>query len=240
MKNLSRLLFVSVLLISFSTSNAQDKNNPWAISLGINAVDLYPVGENAPSGEYFDEFFNVEDHWNIFPSISRVGVSRYLSDGFTLTVDGTVNKIDKRGSIDVPGSPSILVSANDLTYYALDGTVSYSFRDLVNGPGGWFDPSLGVGGGYTWLDNSGFGTFNGTVNLKFWFSEQLGLEAQTKYKHAFDDNSPKHFQHSLGLIVQFGGTDTDGDGIYDKDDACPEVAGLAAFNGCPDSDGDGI
>jgi hypothetical protein len=27
--------------------------------------------------------------------------------------------------------------------------------------------------------------------------------------------------------------DTDGDGIYDKDDACPEVAGLKEFNGCP-------
>jgi hypothetical protein len=33
--------------------------------------------------------------------------------------------------------------------------------------------------------------------------------------------------------------DTDGDGIYDKDDACPEVAGLKV-NGCPDTDGDGI
>jgi hypothetical protein len=33
--------------------------------------------------------------------------------------------------------------------------------------------------------------------------------------------------------------DTDGDGIYDKD-ACPEVAGLKEFNGCPDTDGDGI
>jgi hypothetical protein len=29
-------------------------------------------------------------------------------------------------------------------------------------------------------------------------------------------------------------------GIYDKDDACPEVAGLKEFNGCPDTDGDGI
>jgi hypothetical protein len=24
------------------------------------------------------------------------------------------------------------------------------------------------------------------------------------------------------------------------EDACPEVVGLAAFNGCPDTDGDGI
>jgi hypothetical protein len=27
---------------------------------------------------------------------------------------------------------------------------------------------------------------------------------------------------------------------HDKDDACPEVAGLKEFNGCPDTDGDGI
>jgi hypothetical protein len=40
--------------------------------------------------------------------------------------------------------------------------------------------------------------------------------------------------------LKFGGTDTDGDGIFDKDDACPTVFGLAAFNGCPDTDGDGI
>jgi len=37
-----------------------------------------------------------------------------------------------------------------------------------------------------------------------------------------------------------GGTDTDGDGVYDKFDACPEVFGLAEFDGCPDTDGDGI
>lgn len=36
--------------------------------------------------------------------------------------------------------------------------------------------------------------------------------------------------------------DTDGDGVIDKDDACPTVAGPAENNGCPwpDTDGDGI
>jgi hypothetical protein len=28
--------------------------------------------------------------------------------------------------------------------------------------------------------------------------------------------------------------------VLSKDDACPEVAGLKEFNGCPDTDGDGI
>ncbi|HET9055490.1 MAG TPA: OmpA family protein, partial [Chitinophagaceae bacterium] len=43
-----------------------------------------------------------------------------------------------------------------------------------------------------------------------------------------------------GIAAFNGCPDTDKDGIADKDDACPTVAGLAAFNGCPDSDNDGI
>ena len=40
---------------------------------------------------------------------------------------------------------------------------------------------------------------------------------------------------------QFGGClDSDNDGIGDADDSCPDEVGLAALNGCPDSDADGI
>src|SRR5699024_8904616 len=46
---------------------------------------------------------------------------------------------------------------------------------------------------------------------------------------------------SVGFKFNVGGAkDTDGDGIPDKDDRCPEVAGLPEFDGCPDTDGDGI
>ena len=42
-------------------------------------------------------------------------------------------------------------------------------------------------------------------------------------------------------LAQFGGCpDTDGDGIPDKDDACPSVAGKADLKGCPDADNDGV
>ena len=34
--------------------------------------------------------------------------------------------------------------------------------------------------------------------------------------------------------------DTDKDGVPDLEDKCPEVAGLAQFQGCPDGDGDGL
>lgn len=62
MKNLSRLMFALLLVLGYSNANAQDSNNPWQFSFGVNAVDFYPTGEDAPLGTYFDEFFNVTNH----------------------------------------------------------------------------------------------------------------------------------------------------------------------------------
>jgi len=228
MKNLSRLLFAMLLVLGYSNANAQDENNPWQITIGVNAVDFFPTGEDAPLGDTFSEFFSIKDHWNILPSISTISVSKYLGDNFSFGVAGSLNKIDKWGD----------ASVDDLSYYGLDGTIKYSLDELLNSK--TVEPYLGVGGGYTWVDEVGAGTVNGTLGFNFWFNENVGLTLQTSYKHAFEDYLSTHFQHTAGLSIKFGGTDTDGDGIYDKDDACPDVAGLEAFNGCPDTDGDGI
>ncbi|VBB45745.1 OmpA/MotB domain protein [uncultured Paludibacter sp.] len=49
-------------------------------------------------------------------------------------------------------------------------------------------------------------------------------------------NTPK------GVVVDANGCplDGDGDGIADYLDKCPTVAGIAQFEGCPDTDGDGV
>ncbi len=236
MKHL-RIAFLALLLVaSFSNVNAQDENNPWALGIGVNAVDLYPtndpsmVTEAGNSTVWYDEFFNANDHYNIIPSVSKLSVGRYLADGFSLELAGTLNRISKVGD----------VSVDDLVYIAGDLGIKYDLNNII-GDTKWFDPFASVGGGYTWLDSEGAGTLNGGLGANFWLSENIGLNVQSSYKHAFDDaNVLPHFQHSAGLVVKFGGKDTDGDGIYDKDDACPEVFGLEAFNGCPDTDGDGI
>ena len=240
MKHLSRFLVASLLVLGFSTANAQDQNNPWAVSIGVNAVDIFPSGGDLPvQGDIFSEFFNATDHWNILPSVSRLSVGRYIGDGFTFSVAGSVNKIDKYGETE----DGTNVSVDDLSYYAADANISYSLRNLLNSK--WFEPYLGVGGGYTWLDEIGAGTLNGSLGINLWFTENLAFNLQTTYKHVFEDYEvsnypPTHFQHAAGLTFAFGGKDTDGDGVYDKDDECPEVPGLAEFNGCPDTDGDGI
>jgi outer membrane protein OmpA-like peptidoglycan-associated protein len=43
-----------------------------------------------------------------------------------------------------------------------------------------------------------------------------------------------------GIAALQGCPDKDGDGIADKDDECPDAAGSASLKGCPDRDGDGI
>ncbi len=243
MKNLSRLLFVMLFVISYSNVNAQDKNNPWQITIGVNAVDAYPSGDGllttggTASETIFDEFVNAEDHFNILPSLSTISVSKYIGDGFSFGIAGSLNKIDKWG--DVPASsPDQTSGVEDLSYYGLDGIIKYGIGEALE----WktFDPFVGIGGGYTWIDEIGAGTLNGTLGFNVWFTENIGLTVQTSFKNAFEDYLDTHFQHSAGLSIKFGGTDTDGDGIYDKDDACPDVAGLEAFNGCPDTDSDGI
>lgn len=249
MKNLNRLILIMLAVVVFENANAQDKNNPWNITVGINAVDFYPIGDDAPHGELFSDYFNVEDHWNILSSISNISLQRYFGGNFSVGAGFSINKIENWGELE----DGTLVSVNDLMYYGIDTNLKYSFAELIDSKA--IEPFLGLGLGYTWIqegpynsttgssnsnDLVGSGTVNGTFGLSFWFSDNVGLTLQSAYKHSAKDNLPSHFQHAAGLSIKFGGTDTDGDGVYDKYDDCPEVPGLEAFNGCPDSDADGI
>ena len=127
------------------------------------------IGDAEVKGDLFDEFFNVTDHYNIVPAVTRVAAGRYLGDGFTFNVAGTFNKISKLGD----------ARTEDLVYYAADGGLNYSMRDQIGGP--WLDPSLGVGGGYTWVDEVGFGTLNATASVRFWVAENLAINFQSTF-----------------------------------------------------------
>lgn len=240
MRHLNKL-FVAVLLAMGLNAQAQDENNPWAISFGANAVDTR-IGQASEFSDLFTNYFNAKDNWNILPSVSYLNVSRHIGDNFSFGITGSVNKIDKLVT-RTPGTPEYVVSnPGDLTYYGVDGQIKYSFLNLIGTK--WFDPYLHLGGGYTWIDEKGNGTVNGGLGVTFWVVENVGLTFQSTYKHTFEDevdaNVPRHLQHFAGLTFKFGGKDTDKDGIYDKDDLCPEVPGLPQFKGCPDTDGDGI
>jgi outer membrane protein OmpA-like peptidoglycan-associated protein len=252
MKHLNKL-FAVVLLFAGLSSQAQDSNNPWAISFGSNAVDGARVSAASKMEDQFSQYFNVKDYWNIIPSVSYLNVTKHVGGNFSFGVTGSVNKINKfvGERPAVPGNYPV-GNPGDLSYYAADGVVKYSFGKYLSNV---IEPSAHIGGGYTWLGDASYGTVNGGLGLTFWFTEMVGLSLQSTYKYSMEDskmrgmadpgrkgldNLPTHMQHFAGLTFKFGGKDTDGDGIYDKDDACPEVAGLKQFQGCPDTDGDGI
>lgn len=64
-----------------------------------------------------------------------------------------------------------------------------------------------------------------------------GVDNRDKSENLLD----RFLYSAVGAHYNFStGKDTDGDGILDKNDECPEVAGTLENGGCPDTDGDGV
>ncbi len=224
--NTTRILLI--LLISGPVFS-QSPSNPWKITVGANAVDVEPISRALSlTGEAFN------DDLNITPELSYLGVSRYIKNGISIDLAGSLNRLE----ID---------SADELLYYSIDGGVSLSPRKLINL--GKFDPTIKGGIGYSSVDEKEFISNYFGLGLSYWFNESLALSVQSLRK-LYSEDLDKMFgnnvagidvyQHVVGVSFAFGDGDTDGDGVKDSLDACPDVPGLASLNGCPDDDGDGV
>ena len=218
MKLLKLAVIALFALGTVSNVSAQDENNPYVVGFGVNVVDFSDYSVNNTS-------------WNFLPSVSRISGETYLEKGFSLQFSGTINKIDVGvGDASVDG---------DL-FWSADMNVKYDLNNLVGETSQWFDPYVYLGGGYVSFGDASEGMLNAGAGFNSWFTENLGMNFQSGYRKGFSDEVAEHWQSSVGLVFRFGGKDTDGDGVYDKKDACPEEAGLVEFNGCPDADNDGI
>mgnify|MGYP001569293317 CR=1 FL=1 len=248
MKHLKRInLFIVVIFLLNTSSYGQDKYNPWLISFGVNAVDFYPVNirgitdSDGNDTQWYDEFFNFNDHYNYIEAPSKLSLGRYLSKSFSLELAISVNKITKIGNINVEESD---ILGNDdlegsLSYIAIDANTIYNINNLI-GDTKWFEPYALGGLGFNSKNSKTRISLNVGGGAKFWITKKFGTKIQTAYKHFFDEGNYPHFQHSASLMYKFGSYDEDNDGVYDKNDKCPTVFGLVEFGGCPDSDNDGI
>ena len=227
MKNYIFTLFIMALFSS--AVYAQNDSDPWSITVGTNAVDLYQTG-----------IFTEED-LSLSPNFSYLEISRYIGSGFSVDLAGTLNNIDRK-------------SGGDDLYYGLDLGTSLSSKELVDL--GNFEPTLRAGLGYagglsgiSTSDEENFFSVYAGAGINYWLNESLALSIKSTYKiytREFDRlvsnnaGGRHHFQHLVGLKFAFGDGDTDRDGVKDSVDECPEVPGLESLNGCPDDDGDGI
>ena len=93
------------------------------------------------------------------------------------------------------------------------------------------------------------------VGLQVNISDEAYILLNSQYRVPVTENASYHFYHSIGIAGNISKEkapappkevvipvvyDRDGDGVPDSIDRCPDVAGLAALQGCPDRDGDGI
>lgn len=251
MKHFNKLFATTLLFVGLA-SQAQDKVNPWALSFGANAVDTRVSASRGGLGLFektFSQGLDMKDNWNLVPAVSYLSVSKYVGDSFSFGMTGSFNKITKfvdfkPTAAGRDGRGMVVSNPGDLNYYGLDAAVSYSFKTLLKSK--WFDPSLNLGGGYVFMGDASAGTVNFGWGLNLWFAKNVAFTIASTYKSSFDDNRapnadiPTHFFHQAGLRFQFGAKDRDDDGVIDSEDTCPDVKGLAAFQGCPDTDLDGI
>ncbi|WP_245949172.1 OmpA family protein [Lutibacter citreus] len=254
MKHLKIAILALLLIASYSNANAQDETNPWMLTIGANAIDVSTPSD--ANGGYFGSFNESGNDVNMIPWISRLAIARNIGKGFVLELAGSLNKIDEPWS------------AGESTYVGLDLNAKYDLNNAF-GQTGWFDPFVYAGLGENWVGSKNGIGFNAGLGFNAWISDNVGINITTGWKKVNTPVDFEMFQHSVGLTWKFGNKDVDGDGISNKEDKCPtvagsaefggcadtdtdkdgvmdccdecpEVAGLAEFNGCPDTDGDGV
>ena len=232
MKKLKIIFLAVFLLVGISKVQAQDEDNKWAVSAGLNIVDI--THAKATDVVNLAKDYLGPGDWNIgAPSIS---VSRYLNYGLSVKLDGSYNKLTT--FLDVDG--------DDVNLYSFNLSGLYDLNNWF-GETGWFDPYVFVGAGYTVqtppAGNMSSITANAGLGFNSWLNDKWGISAMSGAYNPVTGDLKGYFQHSLGVIYKFGGPskpDADGDGISDKKDLCPQEAGTKENGGCPDTDGDTI
>ena len=246
MKNLK--LGITALALSFaSTAFAQTTSNPWLIGVGAHAENHLGVDSNKSwekTTPFSKDGLFVMNNFTITPPLSKLTVARNLNKYFVLDWQTTVGNVDNKR-----------VGMGKEFFLQTGLGLQFKLAGFWNEES-WFDPYLRVGANYLRHDYTGTGLTNGNgdavganhftaafgAGLNLWLTKNFGLGLQGDLVNTPGDKStvPNFVQASASINFRFGNNDRDKDGIKDKDDACPDVFGLAQFQGCPDTDGDGI
>ena len=208
--------FLLVALFSFFIkTNAQSSENPWAIAVGADLINLQ--GDNVDTGVNFGA-----------PALS---LSRYIGSGFSIGGQIALNNISEDNS--------------DKSYSSLDGVIKYNLSEgnilpyLFAGYGfSKFSDGVEKEGFFPSTETNR--TVLGGIGVNFFLDDNFAINVSTSYRDNIEGESFNHLQHIIGLSYNFGAGDADKDGVSDQKDECPDVPGLKEFNGCPDTDGDGI
>ena len=260
---LALLLFVGTLF-STSLAQAQDKDHPWAASVsllthqysGDFGSEVFQFqsdsdfGFNVGLSRYLTNRLNLRldyTHANIDYNLSsrRDAASQYPPTGPNRFETAT-NMLRLGLTFDL-----LQTKNNNFAVYALAGVGAAFTTQSGDFSAGVSDESvmqvpLSAGLGFNKKVIGGSVVWNVELAYQFLTGNEKdnfeGTPTTNGVNGQFDGTDADGFLLiSTGLKIGLSGKkDMDGDGISDKNDACPNVPGLKEFRGCPDTDGDGI
>ena len=189
MKKLKLALLVLFATAFIGNVSAQDSSRQWAVSVGLNIVDVR-VGDDF-SSRSTDFFKNDDWNWSNHP-LTRISAEKYLNESFTLQIAGSMNKLDN-GFDDVQHTT---FDAN--VKYSLDAVIAKIFGKSTK----LFSPFAYVGAGYTSLDGEGEAMLNYGFGINFWATDGVGFVYQAGTKEQLSDVVPSHYYHSIGILFK--------------------------------------
>jgi hypothetical protein len=162
----------------------------WLVGLGINVVD--------DSNNGTADFFSVKESWNSVPYPSRISIGQYFDNGLGIEAIISMN------TYKVGKTINDTINTQESSYFGLDARISYDLNKLLK-KNGWFNPYVGVGGGITSADNFPRGTYNASIGIRTWFTNNLALDINTTGKWPIKGYQvSSHLQHAIGLVYKFG------------------------------------
>lgn len=270
-------------MVAAPESNAQSADRPWGLSI---------------HGSNFQPRTNFKnDMWDVSNSTwgGGLGLNKYLSPAFDLGLELTYGQLKQEAMVDYRGVYGMGMFDNEVILGNLGLKLKMN-NGMILKEDAFIKPYLiaGVGALYNNLEatfpgnvreDNGNLTMNffGGAGLGFRLSESISLVVQSTFNYPNTDQidgiaypnrtelNDRFLQHNVGFAFGLGkAKDTDGDGVSDKRDKCPDTpagvqvdkdgcpldgdgdgvadyldqcpteAGTAAMQGCPDRDGDGV
>lgn len=281
MKNKKFYALALLLTMVFGSSflNAQTAENKWGVGFNLNTTDY--------RGDIGNDFWSF-DMGNLGFGLN---LSRYLSPTFDIIADLSY--------LNTESSHGLRSFEADLYLATLNVKFKFDNGWLLK-EGSKLSPYLIAGGGHAYVKTKGFYNTNTNhkfdksynnanfyygAGIAFHLTEKLaldlrgginyplrdrydGVRSQTSDNEKYND---KFMTFSVGMVYSIGKTkdtdgdgvgdgrdvcpdtpagvsvnklgcpiDTDNDGVADYKDACPMIAGTKLLKGCPDGDGDGV
>jgi outer membrane protein OmpA-like peptidoglycan-associated protein len=226
MKKLT-LLLVLLCFIQFNVLYGQNSQQKTGLSFKALFIDY-----QSRNGGDFSEFKSYHPGFEI-------GIHRNLGKNFNLNIPIIVGDVPSENGID--GFHKMLIGADLKLNYQFYAPERKLIPYILAGIGGVTEHD----GEFNIQAPMGFG-----LNLKV--ADQAYINWQSEFRLSFKDDRD-NFHHGLGFVYLFGKSktvvpepvveekpDSDGDGLIDEIDLCPQVAGPKELLGCPDTDGDGI